>query len=86
MLNYGQKNKNIRTLVLSEKKILNETKNRNPPLKLNGRTLREKRQAKKEFRRAARIEIAKLRNEEKENILETRTKDTEMFHKLVRIR
>jgi hypothetical protein len=36
--------------------------------------------------RAARIEIAKLRNEEKENILETKTKDTEMFHKLVRIR
>jgi hypothetical protein len=27
-----------------------------------------------------------LRNEKKENILETRTKDTEMFHKLVRIR
>ena len=46
--------------------------------------LREKRQAKKEFRRTMRIEIAKLRNKEKENILETRTKDTKMFHKLVR--
>jgi hypothetical protein len=46
--------------------------------------LREKKQAKKEFRRAVRIEIAKLRNEEKDNILETRTKDTKMFHRLVR--
>jgi len=30
--------------------------------------LREKKQAKKEFRRTVRIEIAKLRNKEKENI------------------
>jgi hypothetical protein len=42
--------------------------------------LREKRQAKKEFRRTMRIEIAKLRNKEKENILETRTKDTNTFN------
>jgi hypothetical protein len=35
-----QKKKNILTLVLSEKKILNETKNHNPPplFKLNGRS------------------------------------------------
>jgi hypothetical protein len=46
--------------------------------------LRGKKQAKKEFRRTVRIEIAKLRNKEKENILETRTKDTKMFYKLVR--
>jgi hypothetical protein len=46
MLNSGKKNctlrdkkKNILTLVLSEKKILNETKNHTPPFKLNGRTL-----------------------------------------------
>jgi hypothetical protein len=45
---------------------------------------RKKKQPKKEFRRAVRIELAKLRNEEKENILETRTKDTKMFHRLVR--
>ena len=30
---------NILTLVLSEKKILSETKNHNPPFKLNGRSL-----------------------------------------------
>jgi hypothetical protein len=30
---------NILTLVLSGKKILNETKNHNPPFKLNGRSL-----------------------------------------------
>ena len=38
MLNSGEK-KNILTLVLSEKKIRNETKNHNPPFKLNGRSL-----------------------------------------------
>ena len=53
-------------------------------LRQNNIMLREKKQPKKEFRRAVRIELAKLRNEEKENILETRTKDTKMFHKLVR--
>ena len=48
MLNSGKKNCalrdkkiNILTLVLSEKKILNETKNHNPPpFKLNGWSLR----------------------------------------------
>ena len=47
MLNYGKKipalhdqKKKILTLVLSEKKILNETKNHNPPFKLNGQSLR----------------------------------------------
>ena len=34
-----KKIKNIRTLVLSEKIFLNETKNHNPPFKLNGRSL-----------------------------------------------
>ena len=33
------KKNNILTLVLSEKKILNETKNHNPPCKLNGQSL-----------------------------------------------
>ena len=33
------KKNNILTIVLSEKKILNETKNHNPPFKLNGRSL-----------------------------------------------
>jgi hypothetical protein len=38
MLNSGKKI-NILTLLLSEKKIQNETKNHNPPFKLNGRSL-----------------------------------------------
>jgi hypothetical protein len=49
MVKYGKKiralrdKKNILTLVLSEKKFLNGTKNHNPPFKLNGRSLsREK--------------------------------------------
>ena len=42
MLNSGKK-KIILTLVLSEKKFLNETKNHNPPpFKLNGRSLTTK--------------------------------------------
>ena len=40
MLNSGKKI-NILTLVLSEKKILNETKNHNPPCKLNGQSLND---------------------------------------------
>ena len=44
MLNSGKKfttkKINILTLVLSGKKFLNETKNHNPPFKLNGRSLR----------------------------------------------
>ena len=49
MLNSGKKIRvvrdkkiNILTLVLSEKKVLNETKNHNPPppFKLNGRSLK----------------------------------------------
>ena len=47
MLNSGEKKIafcatkkiNIRTLVLSGNKIMNETKNHNPPCKLNGRSL-----------------------------------------------
>ena len=37
--NFATKKINILTLVLSEKKILNETKNHNPPFKLNGQSL-----------------------------------------------
>ena len=39
MLNSATKKINILTLVLSEKKNLNESKNHNPPCKLNGRSL-----------------------------------------------
>ena len=37
----GDKKINILTLVLSECFFLNESKNHNPPFKLNGRSLRE---------------------------------------------
>ena len=47
MLNSGKKIRafrdkkiNILPLVLSKEKILNETKNHNPPFKLNGRSLK----------------------------------------------
>ena len=40
MSRFARQKKYILTLVLSEKKILNETKKHNPPFKLNGRSLR----------------------------------------------
>ncbi|CAG2254720.1 TEAD [Mytilus edulis] len=39
---------------------------------------------KKEFRRQVRIENAKVKNTEKQRIMETRTKDTKLFHQLVK--
>ncbi|CAG2256662.1 unnamed protein product [Mytilus edulis] len=39
---------------------------------------------KKEFRRQVRIENAKVKDTEKQRIMETRTKDTKLFHQLVR--
>ena len=38
-LRFARQKKYILILLLSEKKILNETKNHNPPFKLNGRSL-----------------------------------------------
>ena len=43
---------NILTLVLSGKKILNETKNHNPPFKLNGRSLNRSKVTKKVYDRS----------------------------------
>jgi len=43
----------------------------------------EKKIAKKEFRKTIRIELAIQRTKEKEKILETKTKDMKLFHKLV---
>ncbi|CAG2244708.1 TEAD [Mytilus edulis] len=40
---------------------------------------------KKEFRRQVRIENAKVKDTEKQRIMETRTKDTKLFHQLVKI-
>ena len=45
---------------------------------------KEKKESKKEFRRCIRIKLAKQRGEEKELIMETKTKDMRLFHKLVR--
>ncbi|CAC5402683.1 unnamed protein product [Mytilus coruscus] len=61
-------------------------KNHGKPNNKNNKMLMEKKQSKKDFRRAVRIELAKQKkkNKEKETILETRTKDAKMFHKLVR--
>ncbi|VDI51227.1 Hypothetical predicted protein [Mytilus galloprovincialis] len=39
---------------------------------------------KKEFRRQVRIENAKVKDTEKQRIMETRTKDTKLFHQLVK--
>lgn len=46
--------------------------------------LEKKKQSKRLFRKAVRTEIAEQRNKERELILDTKTRDIKMFHKLVR--
>jgi hypothetical protein len=62
MLNSGRKFRSLRdkkinilTLVLSEKKFMNETKNHNPPFKLNGRSLRQYTKKKEKKKKEKRI-------------------------------
>ena len=50
----------------------------------HNQTLIAKKISKKEFRREIRIEVARRRDEEKERIMETRTRDNKLFHQLVR--
>jgi hypothetical protein len=51
---------------------------------INSIIYKEKKESKKEFRRCIRVELAKQRDEEKAIIMETKTKDMQLFHKLVR--
>ena len=44
----------------------------------------EKRRTKQLFRKSVRVEIAKRREDEKELIMETRTRNMKLFHRLVR--
>ncbi|CAG2232072.1 unnamed protein product [Mytilus edulis] len=44
----------------------------------------EKRRTKQQFRKTVRVEIAKRREDEKELIMETRTRNMKLFHRLVR--
>jgi flagellar biosynthesis regulator FlaF len=44
---------------------------------------KEKKESKKELRRCIRVELAKQRDEERELIMETKTIDMRLFHKLV---
>jgi hypothetical protein len=46
--------------------------------------MQREKESKKEFRRLIRVELVKQRDEEKELIMETKTKDMRLFHKLVR--
>ncbi|CAC5397312.1 unnamed protein product [Mytilus coruscus] len=56
----------------------------NPTTKITKCLWRRSNLSENDFRRAVRIELAKQKNKEKENILETRTKDATIFHKLIR--
>ena len=51
---------------------------------INSIICKEKKESKKEFRRCIIVKLAKQRDEEKELIMETETKDMRLFHKLVR--
>jgi hypothetical protein len=59
-------------------------KDKGKPRDTNNPICKEKKEPKKEFRRLIRVELAKQRDEEKELIMETKTKDMRLFHKLVR--
>ncbi|CAC5418217.1 unnamed protein product [Mytilus coruscus] len=74
----------IQVVLKTARKKYKVWKNHGKPNNKNNKMLMEKKQSKKDFRRAVRIELAKQKSKEKETILETRTKDAKMFHKLVR--
>ena len=59
-------------------------KDNGKPTHINSIICKEKKKSKKEFRRCIRVELVKQRDEEKEIIMETKTKDMRLFHKLVR--
>jgi len=59
-------------------------KDKGKPRDTNNPICKEKKESKKEFRRLIRVELAKQRDEEKELIMKTKTKDMRLFHKLVR--
>jgi hypothetical protein len=59
-------------------------KDKGKPRDTNNPICKEKKESKKEFRRLIRVELVKQRDEEKELIMETKTKDMRLFHKLVR--
>jgi hypothetical protein len=59
-------------------------KDNGKPTHINSIICKEKKESKKEFRRCIKVELAKQRDEEKEIIMETKTKDMRLFHKLVR--
>lgn len=59
-------------------------KDNGKPTDINSIICKEKKESKKELRRCIRVELAKQRDEEKELIMKTKTKDMRLFHKLVR--
>jgi hypothetical protein len=59
-------------------------KDKGKPRDTNNPICKEKNESKKEFRRLIRVEVEKQRGEEKQLIMETKTKDMRLFHKLVR--
>jgi hypothetical protein len=59
-------------------------KDNGKPMDINSIIYKEKKEFKKEFRRCIRVKLAKQRDEEKELIMKTKTKDMQLFHKLVR--
>ena len=61
-------------------------KDNGKPMDINIIIYKEKKESKKELRRCIRVELAKQRDEERELIMKTKTKDIQLhvFHKLVR--
>ena len=59
-------------------------KDNGKPMDINSIICKEKKESKKELRRCIRVKLVKQRDEEKELIMETKTKDMRLFHNLVR--
>jgi hypothetical protein len=74
----------IKTAISNSRSKYKIWRDNGKPSEVENLHLQEKKKAKRHLRKTIRIEQAKQRNKEKELIIETKTKDMKLFHKLVR--
>jgi hypothetical protein len=74
----------IKTAISNSRSKYKIWRDNGKPSEVENINLQEKKKAKRYLRKTIHIEQAKKRNKEKELILETKTKDMKLFHKLVR--
>jgi hypothetical protein len=74
----------IKTAISNSRSKYKIWRDNGKPSEVENVHLQEKKKTKRHLRKTIRIEQAKQRNKEKELIMETKTKDMKLFHKLVR--